>query len=122
MIRIRNRRFMQPSERMMKRYARLLCRHLDAFISGELPKTHSARILYNHKDGLVRLTFAAPDAGKVKVTVDIGVWLWPPGTGDNMRFEDKKTYFEKPMKRIYWTKDQAWLDASEVIAATLSAK
>ena len=121
MIRLRNRRFMRPTERTMRRYARLLCQHLDAFIGDELPKRHSVNVIYNRSGASVGLTFAETDAGKAKVAVEVGVWAWPLPRA-RFLFEGNQTYFEKPMKRIYWTTDQAWLDASEVIAATLSAE
>ena len=122
MIRLRNRRFMRPTERTMKRYARLLCQHLDAFIGDELPKRHSVIVHPSYSSATIILAFAESDAGEAQVDVCRDIGERPIITYAGFYFAGNQTYFEKPMKRNRWTKDQAWLDASEVIAATLSAK
>ena len=51
---------------------------------------------------------------------EIGQWIY---FNRDLRIHDgTKTYLFKPMQRFHWTESQAMVDASEMIAETVSAE
>jgi hypothetical protein len=124
----------RPTEREVEEYAQTLRDELDAFIGGELGASHSVAVASQLRTGVVevQLTRGKPAPQPVKIArtkadIDREYALalkhlstadsqWTYFRRDLQIYTGSTTYFFKPFERMHWTRTQAILDASELLA------
>ncbi|MEJ7590803.1 MAG: N-6 DNA methylase, partial [Planctomycetaceae bacterium] len=126
-----------PKVADLKRYAKRLQTELDEFIGTNSEHRHSVEIIYDKEAGMICVDFvAAKKAAPIVVSSaenetaaalsetrrqlqeEIGQWVY--FNRDLRLYDGKKTYLFKPMQQFHWTESQAMIDASEIIAETVS--
>lgn len=128
-----------PTVIEIRRYGNRLRQELDEFLGPESEYRHAVDIVYDRATGMVCVDFvksrkaatvtatsadrqtAIPLAAtRNELREEIGQWVY---FDRDLRIHDgTKTYLFKPMQRFHWTESQAMVDASEIIAETVSAE
>ena len=124
----------KPTERELEEYAQTLRDELDAFIGGELGAFHSVAVASQLRTGVVEVGLtrgkSTPQPVKIRHTkadIDHEYALalkhlsdadsqWTYFRRDLQIYTGSATYFFKPFERMHWTRTQAILDASELLA------
>jgi type I restriction-modification system DNA methylase subunit len=124
----------KPTEREVEEYAQTLRDELDAFIGGELGAFHSVAVASQLRTGVVEVGLtrgkSTPQPVKIRHTkadIDHEYALalkhlsdadsqWTYFRRDLQIYTGSTTYFFKPFERMHWTRTQAILDASELLA------
>lgn len=127
-----------PSASDLKQYANRLRKELDDYIGDSAPHRHSVEVIHDRLSGMICVDFVestrviatsvAPADSKIakalneardELLEEIGQWVY---FNRDLRIHDgTKTYIFKPMQRFHWTESQAMVDASEIIAETVSS-
>jgi len=126
-----------PKVADLKRYAKRLQTELDEFIGNDSEHRHSVEIIHDKESGMICVDFvpskkAAPivvssaenetatalSETRQQLQEEIGQWVY--FNRDLRLYDGTKTYLFKPMQRFHWTESQAMIDASEIIAETVS--
>jgi len=130
---------MNPTLDEMKRYGKRLRQDLDDFLGSDSEYRHAVDIIHDQVSGMIcvdfikskkaatvtanpadRSTVAALAVARDELREEIGQWVY---FDRDLRIHDgMKTYLFKPMQRFHWTESQAMVDASEMIAETVSAE
>ncbi len=128
-----------PTVAELKRYGERLRKELDEFLGRDSEYRHAVDIIYDQTTGMIcvdfvkskkvaavtvtsadRPTARALAATRNELQEEIGQWVY---FDRDLRIHDgTKTYLFKPMQRFHWTESQAMVDASEMIAETVSAE
>ncbi len=128
-----------PTSAEMKRYGKRLRQELDEYLGPSSEHRHAINIIHDKATGMICVDFVAskkttgvtvtpadrPTAKALAATrkelqEEIGQWVY---FNRDLRIHDgMKTYLFKPMQRFHWTESQAMVDASEMIAETVSAE
>lgn len=128
-----------PTVTELKRYGNRLRQELDDFLGRDSKYRHAVDIIFDQTTGMICVDFVAskkaaavtvssadePTARALTATrkelrEEIGQWVY---FDRDLRIHDgTKTYLFKPMQRFHWTESQAMVDASEMIAETVSAE
>lgn len=127
------------SVKELRDYGDVLLGELDTFVGNRSGYSHSVAILENGKAAIVAIELkTGRTRAPQRVVVKKDPAMLPKGFMEihrrverensqwiyfrrNLRlYEGRNTYIYKPIERLYWTKSQAVLDASSVIAETLS--
>lgn len=123
----------------IKRYGKRLREELDGFLGPGSEYRHAVDIIHDPATGMIcvdfvksrkaiavsaasadRPTARALAATRNELQEEIGQWVY---FNRDLRIHDgTKTYLFKPMQRFHWTESQAMVDASEMIAETVSAE
>ena len=127
-----------PAVRAMRVYARRLKKELDGFLGESTSDRHKVDVVYEDQSGMICVdlvknlsvarTPTVKNADKVtsrqlrqarkNLQEEAAQWVY---FDRNLRvFNGTKTLLLKPMQRFHWTESQAMVDASEIIAETLS--
>ncbi|QDU16855.1 N-6 DNA Methylase [Gimesia maris] len=134
------RRAIEPPRLLeIKQYGNRLCQELDEFLGYDSEYHHKVDIIYDRYSGMICVDFVkSPKRVAVAVTPadsptvkalsetrnelqeEIGQWVY--FNRDLQIHNGMKTYLFKPMQRFHWTESQAMVDASEMIAETVSAE
>lgn len=129
----------KPSAAEIKRYGVRLQKELDEFLGKGSKHRHAVEIIYDQATGMIcvdflKFTKKLPTSVKAadnptakslartreELREEIGQWVY---FDRDLRIHDgTKTYLFKPMQRFHWTESQAMIDASELIAETVSAE
>ncbi len=128
----------RPSNREMRKYAKVLTDELDAFVDDQPSLKHSTTVCHDGGSAIVairlhrskgpkqRVRVERADSAVAKETASIRArvrrrhsqWIY---FERNLRlYEGRNTYVFKPLERLHWTESQAMLDAGTIIAETLS--
>jgi hypothetical protein len=123
----------------VRAYAARLRRELDAFTGDATDRRHAVAVIHDDLSGMIQVEFTKDrDAAKELVVHKAdhpearllektrqrlrekrAQWVY---FDRNLRiYEGRRTYLFKPMQRFHWTESQAMIDASQIIAETLSA-
>lgn len=128
-----------PTVAELKRYGERLRQELDEFLETDSEYRHAIEIIYDQATGMIcvnfiksrktvavtvtsadRPTAKALESTRNELQKEIGQWVY---FNRDLRIHDgTKTYLFKPMQRFHWTESQAMVDASEMIAETVSAE
>jgi hypothetical protein len=124
----------RPAQHEIEAYAETLRDELDAFIGGELGASHSVAVASQSQTGLVevRLTRGESVPQPVKIAhaqadidreyalalkhISAADSQWAYFRRDLQIYTGSGTYFFKPFERLHWTRTQAILDATELLA------
>lgn len=129
----------KPNTNDLNRYAKRLRQELDDFLGAAASHWHSVDVIHDESTGMVCVDFVkskmaittsvapadrsasnALAATRDELREEIGQWVY---FNRDLRIHDgTKTYLFKPMQRFHWTESQAMVDASEIIAETVSAE
>lgn len=121
----------------LKAYAKRLQTELDEFVGAHSDHRHSVEIIHEARTGMICVDFI-PSRKSARILVasadsetaaalantrkhlqeEIGQWIY--FNRDLRLYDGMKTYLFKPMQRFHWTESQAMIDASEIIAETVS--
>lgn len=130
----------RPTRPEVESYAETLRDELDAFIHGELGAVHSVSVASQHQTSVVRVQLtrgeSAPQPVKIahtKLEIDREYALalqhlssadsqWSYFRRDLQIHTESRTYLFKPFERLHWTRTQAILDASELLAEMVTPK
>ena len=126
-----------PKTGELKAYATRLRNELDDFVGVDSQYRHSVEVIHDKESGMICVDFvkskkataisvlAADHAtasalakARQELQQETGQWVY---FNRNLRLDDgMKTYLFKPMQKFHWTESQAMVDASEIIAETVS--
>jgi hypothetical protein len=124
----------EPTPPEVEAYARTLRDELDAFIGGELGAAHSVGVASQRQTGVVEVRLArgksAPQPVKIALTkadidreyaqalkhISAADSQWAYFRRDLQIYTGSRTYLFKPFERLHWTRTQAILDATELLA------
>lgn len=130
----------KPTALEVELYAETLRDELDSFIGGELDAAHSVAVASQLQTGVVEVQLirgkSAPQPVKIahsKADIDREYALalrhlsaadsqWAYFRRDLQIYTGSETYFFKPLERLHWTRTQAILDASELLAELVMPK
>lgn len=128
-----------PTTAEIKRYGKRLQQELEAYLGPNSDHRHAIKIIHDKTTGMICVNFIRSKRAVVVTVVpadgqtskalshtrkdlqeEIGQWVY---FNRDLRIHDgMKTYLFKPMQRFHWTESQAMVDASEMIAETVSAE
>jgi hypothetical protein len=129
-----------PSLREQETYARMLRDELDSFVEPSSVTRHRIEVLSGGGSGLISIDLVKDGTARLAVRVweasepaasqlaqarsDLmerrAQWLY---FNRNLRvYDGTRTYILKPLSHLHWTRTQAILDASEIIADSLSSE
>ncbi|MEP3481127.1 MAG: N-6 DNA methylase [Fuerstiella sp.] len=127
----------RPSAPELRAYATRLRKELDDFLGIASDYRHSVEAIHEAESGMVcvdfvkskkaipvsvmganRATAAALAETRQELQHETGQWVY--FNRDLRLYDGMKTYLFKPMQRFHWTESQAMIDASEIIAETVS--
>ena len=127
-----------PSDKEVRAYLGVLTSELDAFVEAEENLRHAVAAIHDDLGAIISVELRSDTNKRVRPSVRKATgrltreldevrghlreqhsqWVY---FERNLRiYEGTKTYLFKPMQRMHWTKTQAYLDADEIIADTLS--
>ena len=128
-----------PTPAEIKRYGKRLRQELDGFLGPGSEYRHAVDIIHDPATGMICVDFVRSEkaaavtatpadrptakalaATRSELQEEIGQWIY---FNRDLRIHDgTKTFLFKPMQRFHWTQSQAMVDASEMIAETVSAE
>lgn len=126
-----------PNLDKIKRYEKRLRDELDEYLGPDSGYRHAIEIVFDQTTAMICVDFVksqkaiavkatsadqstakALAATRKELQKEIGQWVY---FNRDLRIHDgMKTYIFKPMQRFHWTESQAMVDASEMIAETVS--
>ncbi len=126
----------EPPVGEMQTYARWLRRELDDFVGEDSERRHAVSVVYDDRSAMVAIDFTreATTAPRV-LRADTADAMTLERTRQRLReqhaqwvyfdralkiYQGRKTFLFKPRQRFHWTRTQAMLDASDIIAETLA--
>lgn len=127
----------KPSTNELKQYANRLRQELDGYVGVGSPHRHAIEVIHDQSSGMICIDFIESTKGiavcvtpadsttakalnetREELLEECGQWVY---FNRDLRIHDgTKTYIFKPMQRFHWTETQAMIDASEIIAETIS--